>query len=478
MTLAAKIVAFDVETYKFSPGLLAPPLVCASVAFPDPSDPLRSVGRLLSKEEARAVFRALLRGDYVIVGANLAYDVAVMLADAELYVGDYEELLELVFAAYEAGRIFDVLIAQALDAIAGGHFGVDPRTGDNLTDAEGKRMQKPRYNLANVTEMLLRRDAKARDFWRFRYAILDLVPVSEWPDDARQYPVDDSVNTRDDCLAQLGLIPQFVPHDWADHAVGHGNFATACRECGVDIVSAGSPDCVVTRVHRNLARMVEETRAALALHLGAVWGLRTDPGHVADLEGWANELHAAYSERFIAKGYLTDKDERGKPVLNKKTRQPDVKELGQVVKRDLALAYGADPNSKCPACGGAGKRPSPTTGKPVWCSPRSFEGVHCAGTGLDLETAPTLPRTDGGDVKTDRDTLSESGDEDLMGYGDDEYYKIRTTYIPFLQAGISAPMNLRPNVLVSSFRVSYGDTIQQMPRGGAARACVTARRAM
>ena len=47
----------------------------------------------------------------------------------------------------------------------------------------------------------------------------------------------------------------------------------------------------------------------------------------------------------------------------------------------------------------------------------------CDGAGLDLETAPLLPRSDTLGVKTNRDTLTESGDDDLADYGADEFSK-------------------------------------------------------
>ncbi len=69
----------------------------------------------------------------------------------------------------------------------------------------------------------------------------------------------------------------------------------------------------------------------------------------------------------------------------------------------------------------------------------------------------------------------ESGDPDLMAFGESEAEKVRDTYLPFLESGLDRPITLRPNVLVASFRTSYDGLIQLLPREGGVRECIRAR---
>lgn len=436
-----KLVAFDTETHLIQPSLLAPPLVCASYA-----DGERAC--LLSPDEARFVFRELLASDAILAGANLPFDMGVMAADAQRRG---EDLMPAVIDKYHRGEVHDILVAQSLDAIAGGHLFKDPRTGFGpLRDPEtGEHVG--RYSLSVCCDLVLgRRTAKVNDYWRERYAVLERVPMAEWPREARQYPVDDAVNTRDVALAQIA------------------------------------------QPFRNLAGMARECRADLALHLGALWGLRVNKAWLDALAAEVEDRHEQHREahaEFYKSGHKPGCLKRAKKRLPEDAPcvpDPDVdcvsgcddgKEDGPKIRRRVAEAYGGSrtTTSTCPACGGAGKRRGPK-GNLVNCSPRNFPGeVYCDGTGLDLGTAPGLPRTEGGGVSSSRDTLMESGDDQLMSFADDEFEKIRTTYVPFLRRGTEGPLCLSPNVLVSSFRTSYYGPIQQMPGQGKARAAFEAR---
>jgi DNA polymerase-1 len=85
-----KIWSFDTETHRKRPGLMAPPLVCGSVATRAPGSE-----RLLDKAQARHFFADT---DVHLVGANLAYDLGVMAADTP-------QLIAPIFDALDAGRL-------------------------------------------------------------------------------------------------------------------------------------------------------------------------------------------------------------------------------------------------------------------------------------------------------------------------------------------------------------------------------------
>lgn len=399
--MLSNATAFDCETHRIQPGLLAPPLVCASDAVWNGE---RSDGTLMLAGDARNLFVSLLSSDRTIVGANIAYDMLVMAQDAARRGID---LMPLIFDAYEAGRVFDIQIAEALNAIATGYLGKDPRTASDPFAASplkdpttGKR---GRYSLAICVDLVLGRvDAKANDRFRQSYALLEGVPIEQWPAEARIYPVDDACNTLDVALAQAGLIPR------ADNK---------------------------KQANLNLHDLSAQTYAAFAMHLGAAWGFAIDPVAVDALETRVKDKREKGLAGFLELGFL--RAEKGRHVKNT-----------GAVKRATAAAYGC--SEPCKVCLGVAKVASSKTGKLVGCR-------VCDSSGLDLDKAP-VPRTAGSSCRsckglgcaqcqgqaavapgcsTSRDALSESGDENLIEFASFlEEEKLLGTYLPFLKGGI------------------------------------------
>ena len=429
------LVAFDTETWVIVPGILAPPLVCGSSA-------MDSGAELLDKDNTRAVFGAIMASDsLVLVGANVAYDVAVMLQDAAQRGKDW---FPRVFSAYDpgssilhgkcSGRVFDVQIAEALRGIAEGTLGRDPHTDERLGRAG-------RYSLSSVCRILLGKDdAKENDTWRLSYAKLDGVPFEAWPAEARQYPIDDAQNTLDAAKAQLGLAPKRDVHRW--------NGAT-CVQCGEGAATAGM-ECTHTGKHPNIIDHSRQVYAALCLHLGACWGFHIDQKAVAALKKHVEEDRAAGIARFKAAGIIRENGTEDQTIL----------------KRMVVVAYGA--KGGCTACTAIGKT---ADGK---CK-------ACDGTGYALP--PEVPRTAKDGIGKSRDVLQESGDDLLVAYAEfGEGKKLPSTYIPFLentdQYGVAhpdAPITLSPNVLLETGRASYNGVIQLLPRKGGVRECIVAR---
>lgn len=395
--------ALDLETHLIEAGRLAPPIVCGSWAWFD-ADGIE--GTLAERHGAINRARSLLDSDAVIVGANVAFDFGC-LANAD------ESLLPLIFRAYAERRVFDVQVAQALDAIAYGRLYIDPETMGPM---------RGRYSLETcVKQVLGRADAKSNDYWRKRYALLEHVNIADWPDEAKLYPVDDAVNTLEVARSQVA---------------GQGAGATP------------GP-------HRNLGDLADQVETAFDLHLGAIWGLRTDRARVERLRARTEKTHAEFVKRFAAVGFFKKDEKTG-----------EIKVDRRAVKRAIITAYsGGLAVAGCPSGCAGGKVLSEKSGKPVNCK-------TCDGTGLDVSGAP---RTPSGGVSGDRDTLVESGDHDLTAFGENEAEKIRDTYLPFLESGVDRPISLRPNVLVASGRVSYDGIIQLLPREGGVRECIMAR---
>lgn len=429
-----KLVAFDTETWVIVPGILAPPLVLGSVAEP-------TYSMLLSKDEARERFACILDSDEILVGANIAYDVAVMAQDA---VTQGKDIWTDVFNLYDPdhgilrgeckGRVFDVQVAEALRGIAEGTLGKDPFTNEKLG-------RSGRYSLDAVTQILTgREDAKLNDKYRLSYAMFDNWPLKDLPEAARQYPVDDVKNTLDDARRQCGFEKKRDTHRWD---------GATCSRCG-DSVSNASEFCWHTAPHPNLNDHSRQVYAALCLHLGACWGFHIDQTAVAALKKRVEAERAAGIQRFKTVGIIRENGTEDQAEL----------------KRMVARAYGA--SGGCTACTATGRDGTKKCPK-------------CDGTGYDLP--PQVPLTPKGGIGKSRDVLQESGDDLLVAYAEfGEGKKLPSTYIPFLEnvdqddvPHPEAPITLSPNVLLETGRASYNGVIQLLPRKGGVRECITAR---
>lgn len=394
----ARIVALDLETDLAAPGIAAPRIACGSVAG------LYDVPELLYPSDVLPYFDRIVVGTEIIAGANLAYDFGCIAAARPTL-----ETLRKIWSLYDSDRVFDVLIAEALNAIAGGHLGKDHRTGGPLI-SPSKGTITDRYSLELVCDLVLgHKGAKANDYWRKRYGILRHVPISEWPADALRYPIDDVVNTRNVAIEQL-------------------------------------------KQHRNLHEMRVQAETAWCLHLASMTGLRTDPVMIEALKTRHEQIRA---EQMIELKRLGFYRSEGKKEGTKDSA---------TVKRAVALAYGA--SLPCPVCAGTSKVVSEKSGKPINCK-------ACGASGLDIDSAPAVPRTETDGISTDRDTLEESGDESLMTLAEVDS-KALGTYIPYLEQSIEFPINPRANVLLASGRTSYDGSIQTFPRKGGFRECYIA----
>lgn len=445
--------SFDLETHLVQPGLAAPPPVCGSVAWLDANG---IQGTLLYPEQVYQALLAFLQDDrIVIIGQNLAFDLLVMAVCAErTYVFD---LMPLIFAAYKAGRIYDIGVAEMLHAIAHGHLGMDPRTNKKLRDPETN--EECWYRQSVIADLVLGiRNAKANARFRKSYAELEPYPFEEWPLDAQTYPVDDTKIALQIALAQIGYLPRVGIHRWTASPAG-----AICSQCGTQDTQMRG--CVHRAPSDNLHEVQRQCFAAWALHLGAAWGFKVDPEAVAALER-TTRLHDEHGQptkrwharqRFVEAGLIRGPDVKGKN---------EGSEDQALLKRFVAIAYGA--TKSCPVCQGTSKVTSPKSGNPINCT-------ACSATGFD-RTGVDIPQTDTGGVGAGRDVLFESGDELLMAYG--EYKldaKIDSTYLPWLRKGIGKPLTLRPNVLLETGRTSYGEVVQQIPRAGGVRECMVAR---
>ena len=341
------LTAFDTETRLIEPGIAAPSLVCASV-YDGFGEPGLIHG---SSQELASVFKQALSNG--IVGANIVFDLAVMAA--------YDPtLIDPIFDALEAGRVYSTDILEALHAVAKGHLYKDPQSGRPIG----------RYSLAGLEATYLGRDRSAQkeSGWRFKYALLENVPLDQWPAEAVQYAKDDAKGTWEVVQEQL------------------------------------------KEGRENLDCNTHEMRAAWALQLAKVWGIRTDPKFVEHVAGEIERQRAEAMKKFMAEGLI---------------KHDGITDTAAIKARVLT-AYGSNP-----------------------------------------------PLTEKGAVKISRDTLLESGDELLQQYAETgENNKLFSTYIETIRAGAVVPLNPSWNVFVASDRTSCASpNLQNLPRGGHIREC-------
>lgn len=494
LSLPSSAISLDTETHLSQPGLGAPPIVCASIAGLNAG---KIEGSILTREQALEIFQQLIADPTrVIVFARAPYDLLVIaVALARLGV----DVMPQIYAALADDRIYDILIGEPLNAVAGGHLGRNPATGGPLLNRETGRAA--RYSLDNVTEMLLgRADAKKNDVWRMRYFELEDVPMERWPQPAIDYPIDDARNTFEDALAQTGHLPRLVSGHRFAPVPGDALGATACLDCGATRLGHS---CMARRPMRNLHDLSNQVWTDFAMHVGGTRGFHVDQASVDIIERYALRNKDRGIKPFVAAGLIREEGTENRSEL----------------KRRVALAYGA--TGMCETCGGSGKVPSPAA-KPVRCDAcrgRSVDGwkqagalmrstgpcSRCASTGLmpnpnppmivcfawgdlDEDGNPTklktcdgtgllideVPRSEKEGIAYGADVLHESGDEFLMAYGDyQEDAKDLNVYIPYLRrARVQAvdggwrdvPLTLQPNVIVETGRTSYSGVIQLFKR--------------
>ncbi len=172
--------AFDTETFLIADGNLAPDLVCVSYALSDYS------ARLYHAIDGSPTFRAMadlaLWKNEPVIGANVAYDMAVMLAHDP-------ELAERIWTLYDRGLVRDVIMRQKMIDIAMGCY-------NGFRRSEDGKVYKIGYSLAELVKRHLGYELdKGAETWRLRYSELYEVPLYEWPKEAIQYAEDDAVST-------------------------------------------------------------------------------------------------------------------------------------------------------------------------------------------------------------------------------------------------------------------------------------------
>lgn len=239
------VIAFDTETARFRPGVMAPELACLTWQIYTPSTGRKSEPFICHHTEAREEFQAWLGGPYKIVGHNVAYDLAVLGAA-------WPDLVPAIFALFDANRVECTLARQHILDIAGGCYRGRMGSGGKWIPYDYSLLALAKRHTGRTLE---------KDEWRLKYGELRLLPLEEWPEGARTYPLEDARATLDVWIAQEAHV------SW-------------------------------------LADQHRQVYSDFCLHLASCWGLRTDGKAVAELKERTEKVRDEVFDRLVAAGLV------------------------------------------------------------------------------------------------------------------------------------------------------------------------------
>lgn len=289
------VVAFDTETALIRPACLAPECVCLTWQRDDGSAP-----QIIHANDAESLVRGWLADPSIrIVGHNVAYDLAVICER-------FPALRPLVFAAYDADRITDTMIRQQLIDIAAGEY-------RGRIVGKGHWIEH-KYHLEDLGKrcagIVLQKDA-----WRMSYANFLDVPLTRWPERARE--VQAKARERVAAIdAQLGELATLAKTEAAPYVKAF----TKEREGLVEMIDGDPNRCTTYPLDdaratlavyqaqekhaEYLADQFRQARAAFALHLSSAWGLRTDHAGVAALQDATQREYDETLDELVGAGLI------------------------------------------------------------------------------------------------------------------------------------------------------------------------------
>lgn len=357
-----RVVAFDTETHRIKPGMLTPRLVCLSWAEAGEAHLLDRVGAL------NWVRSMLADPDVLLVGANVFFDLGVLCAEDA-------RLVRPVFEAVRDGRVRDVQLRQKM---------IDVARGERKFRATHGKLVASSVSLQTLADYWLgqkleKENTPRADFYRF-----EGVPIEQWEDDAKTYALLDAITT----------LNVWVAQDKAVHA----------RESVWNL--------------RRIPVLHDEThqmRAAWALHLMSIWGLRCDKVYVDKLVDALRVERAAVVAELQKCGIMRDDGTKNMKLLQAKVEAAFVR-AGRVAPR-------TPPSKSHPA----------------------------------------------GQVKTDQETCEATNDPDILIYAAGlENEKILSNWVKHMEAGALHPLCPRYDTLLETGRTSAKDPPIQTPakKGG------------
>lgn len=182
-----EILAFDTETHLMGPCNVYPQIVCCSMAFHGGVNGDEVVGELAATSgplQLDQMVSQLFNGDtdgFIKVVHNASFDLGVCFRYKP-------ELISGIFKEIEEGRVHCTIIREKLLHLCS--------HGDVRFVKRGNFKQKIDYHLSGLVQQYLNIDITAdkddSDAWRKNYKVLEDIPVADWPEDAREYAINDS----------------------------------------------------------------------------------------------------------------------------------------------------------------------------------------------------------------------------------------------------------------------------------------------
>lgn len=306
-----EILAFDTETHLFGPCNLFPQIVCCSMAYNDGLEVESGLEAVAEPEKLQQMIDMLFNGStegFIKVAQNAAFDMGVAFRYRP-------ELISGIFKEIEEGRVHCTIIREKLLNLT--------THGDLKFVRHGGFKKKIEYSLAALVMQYLNIDIKPdkeeSDAWRTNYSALEHMPVSEWPEDARDYAIKDSEY----------LLPIWHAQEERRTLLmndrGLDPFKTLSFRVGVDF----------------------------CLKLMSAWGIRVDPNRKAEVElEYAAEVTPDKMNLLIDQGILVPevpptpykrdvKDKDGNPKMKVgKKEKIDTKKLKAYVEAFAAKTEG------------------------------------------------------------------------------------------------------------------------------------------
>lgn len=281
-----KILAWDTETARFRPGVMAPELVCVSYQMPG-SEP-----ELVHHTDAESLLKSWLKDkSLLLVGQHVVYDLAVVCAK-------FPGVIPHVYQAYEDDRIADTKLRQQLIDIGHGVY-------------RGEYDQKGEWREYGYSlDDLLHRHFKRRlnkDSWRLSYGEFQDVPLDRWPERARELqerardaylrlPLTDSQKK------ELGDVINANPDEITI-------YPKEDARATLDVFLAQEP-----YADGYLKDQFRQARKAWWLHLLHLWGLRTRMEGVEAFRQIQEEAYDELQKRLVETGLVRENGTRDTKV--------------------------------------------------------------------------------------------------------------------------------------------------------------------
>lgn len=364
----------------------APPLVCIGWTKYDTDADKTKSGILHHTDDwegfLKESFEEVIAKNGRIINHNIPFDFGVLCNRSS-------SLLEIVFDLYDRGLVEDTMLREQLIAIA-----------------EGK-LKTQKFSLQALAKKRLSVDMDKLT-WRLGYASLRDVPLSQWPEGAKQYAIDDTQIAIDVYLDQR-------------------------REALADGLDDGE-----------VPNSIEQARAHWALHLMTTWGIRTHGGRVATLRRELEVRLAVFEKALKKVGFLREDGTKDLKTIREfltAVELPPGIELATTPKGQVSTSAGAIDD----LLDALGEREIPDKQR---------------GGKTPVEWAMDLAK------RADKVNSLE-----LLAWHTSTQ-KLLTTYLPPLESGVKYPINARYRPLVETGRASCSNpNLMNLPKEPGVREC-------